>query len=244
MNLAPAPFARFERLAGKAALRRLADSQVMIAGLGAVGSFAAEALARSGIGHLRLVDDDRIEWSNVNRQLYALHSTVNRFKVDVATARILDIAPQCHVDGRVARINIENVFSLLEPKPDLVIDAIDSVCDKVSLVWACLSHQIPIVSSMGAARRLEPTQVCTGYLDVVQGCPLAKRVKKGLKALGIDVACDARSMTCVYSREPPAPITATAAEQNVDTRTMGSSICVTGTFGLIAAREAIRILTR
>ncbi len=244
MSMDLTAFARFERLVGKAAMKRLADARVMIAGLGAVGSFAAEALARSGVGHLRLVDDDRIEWSNVNRQLYALHSTVNRMKVDVAATRILDIFPQCQIDRRVVRINIENVFSILEPKPDIVIDAIDSTRDKVSLVWACLSHQIPIVSSMGAARRLEPTQVCTGLLDDVQGCPLAKKVKKGLKACGIDGAIDARSMTCVYSSEPPAPIQATEEEQTGGHRTMGSSICVTGTFGLIAAREAIRILTR
>ena len=236
------PLSRVGCLLGAAALRRLAGSRVTVAGLGAVGSFAVEALARSGVGHLRLIDFDRVARSNINRQLFALHSTTGYSKTRVATDRIHDIAPACNVDTMEVRINNDNAFSLLMPKPDVIVDAIDSVCDKVSLICAALSQGIPVVSSMGAARRCEPTAVRCGALEEVLGCPLAKNVRKGLRKSGIDHEMVCRGLRCVYSIEPAGALSVEAPERDCGSRAMGSLVCVTGTFGLVAAREALRLI--
>lgn len=236
------PVSRVEYLLGAAALRRLAGAQVTVVGLGAVGSFAVEALARSGIGCLRIIDFDRIEPSNINRQIFALHSTLGQSKVRIATERIKDIAPGCRVEMIEVRINIANVFSFLTPKPDVIIDAIDSVCDKVSLISAGLSQGVPVVSSMGAARRSDPLAVRCGPLGLVTGCPLARNVKKGLRKAGIDPVMGCRGLRCVYSVEPADALPCVHGSMAGDARAMGSLVCVTGTFGLVAAREAMRLI--
>lgn len=236
------PLSRIGYLLGAAALRRLAVARVTVAGLGAVGSFAVEALARSGVGHLRLIDFDSVARSNINRQLFALHSTTGHSKTRVAADRIHDIAPACHVELIEERIKNENSFSILTPKPDVIVDAIDSVCDKVSLICAALSQGIPVVSSMGAARRSEPTAVRCGALDDVTGCPLAKNVKKGLRKAGIDHGMVCRGLRCVYSIEPAGALYCDAAGRACGSRAMGSLVCVTGTFGLVTAREALRLI--
>ena len=240
MNPDDEPLSRVERLLGHEALARLAGARVMVAGLGAVGSFAAEALARSGVGRLRIVDFDRVEPSNINRQLFALRSTIGRPKAEIATERIHDIAPACHVDAFDVRIKDENVLSILSPRPDVVVDAIDSLCDKVSLICACLSHNIPVISSMGAARRSDPTAVRAGVLDEVHGCPLAKNVRNGLRKAGMDVSALRDGLRCVFSVEPVMTPDSRAEASGAAPRVMGSLVCVTGVFGLVAAREAIR----
>ena len=233
--------ARGRSLLGEVALERLAAAQVTVAGLGAVGSFAAEALARSGVGHLRLIDFDRVERSNINRQLYALHSTVGQPKTLVAVNRIRDIAPACRVEAVETRINNENAFSLLTPKPDVVVDAIASVCDKVALVCACLSQRIPVVSSMGAARRRDPLAVRSGGIEEATGCPLAKNVKRGLRKAGFDPLAASNWLHCIFSVEPAAAMTS-AGDGGCGPSAMGSLVCVTGVFGLVAASEALRLL--
>jgi tRNA A37 threonylcarbamoyladenosine dehydratase len=236
------PLSRVGNLLGEAAIRRLAAAQVTVAGLGAVGSFAVEALARSGVGHLRIIDFDCVERSNINRQLYALHSTIGRPKTMIAAERIHDIAPACHVETIEARINNENSLSILTPKPDVLVDAIDSTCDKVALICACLSHQVSVVSSMGAARRREPMAVRCGVIDEVAGCPLARNVKKGLKNAGIDSMTTGRWLRCVYSVEQAGALLDAGAGMARGLRAMGSLVCVTGVFGLVAAREALRLI--
>ncbi len=235
-------FSRVEMLIGEAGVKRLATSRVVVAGLGAVGSFAVEALARSGIGHLRLVDFDCVEPSNINRQLYALHSTLTLPKAKLAALRVNDISPSCQVESLEERINSENIFSFLNPRPDVVVDAIDTVCDKVSLLWACLSHGIPIVSSMGAARRFDPTCVRVGAIEAIHGCPLAKKVRKGLIQFGFDGNSMGKGLRCVYSIEPAMAQVMRINPGKAPFRAMGSSICVTGVFGLVMAREALRCL--
>jgi tRNA A37 threonylcarbamoyladenosine dehydratase len=236
------PLSRVGNLLGEAALRRLAAAQVTVAGLGAVGSFAVEALARSGVGRLRIIDFDRVERSNINRQLYALHSTIGQPKTLIAANRIHDIAPACDVETIETRISNENIFSILTPKPDVLVDAIDSVCDKVALICACLSHQVPVVSSMGAARRRDPMAVRCGVIDEVTGCPLANSVKKGLKKAEIDLFSASRWLRCVYSVEQAGALLDAGADMACDRRAMGSLVCVTGVFGLVAAREALRLI--
>lgn len=235
-------FSRLEMLIGEAGVKRLAESRVVVAGLGAVGSFAVEALARSGIGHLRLVDFDCVEPSNINRQLYALHSTLSLPKAKLAAQRVNDISPSCQVEPLEERINNENILSFLIPRPDVVVDAIDTVCDKVSLLWACLSHGIPIITSMGAARRFDPTCVRVGAIEAIHGCPLAKKVRKGLIQAGFDEKHMGKALRCVYSVEPAMAQITRIHPGKAPSRAMGSSICVTGVFGLVLAREALRCI--
>lgn len=229
-------FARLELLLGAESLRRLGEASVLVAGLGAVGSMAAEALARCGVGHLRLADDDRVEPSNINRQLHALESTVGRPKASLAAARIGDINPACRAEALATRVGAATLPALLDPPPRLVVDAIDTVRDKVSLLAACVRGGIPVVAAMGAARRRDPLAVRIGRLDEARACPLARAVRKGLAAAGVTAA----GIRCVYSAE--APQAAPDAGGGASPKALGSIICVTGVFGLLAAWEAIRIL--
>jgi len=190
-------FARTEQLLGVEGLARLAGARVGVFGLGGVGSFAVEALARAGVGHLRLVDYDCVNPTNLNRQLFALHSTVGRPKVELAEARVRDINPQCQVDARQVFINGETIQGLLEPELDLVVDAIDSLSSKVILLAAGVGQGLKVVSSMGAGGRLDGGQVLCGDLDETRVCPLARVVRQRLHRLGVRTG-----IRCVYTLEP------------------------------------------
>ena len=190
-------FSRTEQLLGKEGVARLAESRVAIFGLGGVGSFAVEALARAGVGHLRLVDYDSCNATNINRQLLATHSALGQPKVALASARVLDIHPACQVDARQVFINGDTVEGLLEPELDLVVDAIDSLSSKVLLLEACVALGLPAVSSMGAGGRLDGAQVFCGDLDETRICPLARVVRQRLHRRNIRTG-----IRCVYSVEP------------------------------------------
>ncbi|MDD3991044.1 MAG: ThiF family adenylyltransferase, partial [Desulfobacteraceae bacterium] len=150
-------FARLIQLIGPQAMARLEAAEVAVFGLGAVGAFAVEALARAGVGRLRLVDFDTIQPSNLNRQLLALHSTLGRPKIEIARNRVADINPACRVDARSGFADADTAPAFLDPAPDVVIDAIDGVNSKVNLLAAAHGMGIFTVSSMGAACRLDPT---------------------------------------------------------------------------------------
>ena len=190
-------FARTEQLLGPDGMDRLASARVAVFGLGGVGSFAVEALARAGVGHLRLIDYGVVDPSNINRQLFALHSTVGRPKVELATERILDINPDCRVDARQAFVNPGTVDTLLEPELDLVLDAIDSLSSKVLLMESCVRLGIPVLSSMGAGGRVDGAQAEVADLDQTRICPLARLVRQRLHRRGIRTG-----IRCVYSAEP------------------------------------------
>lgn len=190
-------YSRSELLLGEAALERLAASRVTVFGLGGVGSFAVEALARAGVGHLRLVDHDVVGPSNLNRQLFALRSTLGQPKAEVAAARVRDINPGCDVDPRVAFIHTDTLPELLEPRPDVVIDAIDSMTCKVALMRTAHEAGLPIVTAMGAGGRMDSSQLFVGDLSHTRICPLAARVRKELRKAGIT-----KGIRCVYSLEP------------------------------------------
>ncbi|MDD5706327.1 MAG: tRNA threonylcarbamoyladenosine dehydratase, partial [Kiritimatiellae bacterium] len=230
-------FSRLRLLVGEEALARIACSHMVVAGLGAVGSFAVEGLARSGVGCLKLIDFDTVEPSNTNRQLYALTSTMCRPKADLAAARVRDINPECRVESIVDRITKGQLESLLTPYPDVVVDAIDTVRDKVSLLAWCIAHAIPVVSSMGVARRTDPLSLRVGELGSIQGCPLARCVRTELRKLGIGDA-----IRCVFSVERPATMPNRQQTGDFEPRAMGSSVCVTGTAGLLMAREALKMV--
>lgn len=243
-----APLHRSVLLMGEAAMQRLEASHVMVVGLGAVGSFAVEALARAGVGRLTLVDHDTVQPSNINRQLYALHSTIGRGKTELAAARARDIRPE--IDVRPLELFVEplTVGALLDERPDALLDAIDSVGPKTALLAEASRRAVPhVVSCMGAANRLEIESPRIDDLKRTHGCPLARLVRKRLRRQGVQ-----SGIRCVYlpspflrprlpdgGEPPPEP-----TERGRPRRVHGSLACVTGVFGLVAAHEVIRLLTR
>lgn len=236
-------FKRTRLLIGEEGLNALAKARVLVVGLGAVGSFATEALARSGVGHLRLVDCDCVSLSNCNRQLYALESSIGRAKAELAHERVLDINPNCEVDARQAFANTDTLPELLAPPLDVVVDAIDSLGPKVELMLAALNANIPIFSSMGAARRRDPSQIKVADISKTRFCPLARAVRTRLHRRGVN-----SGVTCVFSSEP-APdesIAPPAAEDIPDQGRprviMGSLPTITGIFGLTLANAVIEHL--
>lgn len=217
---------RITLLIGKENVQKLQQSTVMVVGCGAVGSFAIEALARSGVGHIVLIDFDVSEESNINRQLFALGSTIGQSKVEIARARIHDINPDIIVDA----INIffdEN--TKIDIKPDFVIDAIDSVQSKIALYKWCQKNNIPFISSMGAARKTDPTKIKIAKISKTTVCPLASKIRHIVRDEKL------KDFPVAYSTEPAAP-------QPNGGREFGSIITVTGMFGLMMADFAIKKL--
>ncbi|MGD9874529.1 MAG: ThiF family adenylyltransferase [Kiritimatiellia bacterium] len=245
MTAAAHSFSRVELLLGEEALARLRKSQVVVAGMGSVGSFAVESLVRTGIGHIRLVDFDIVNRSNINRQLYALESTIGRKKVELARERALQINPQCDVEALELFIDDTNVSRVLAGRPAVLIDAIDSVNPKATLLAAGVEAGIPVISAMGAATRTDPACIHVADLHKTHGCPLARMMRKRLGKRGIK-----QGIRCIYSTEKTseehrldADDPETDSERTVDRgrkRDVLGSICsMPGIFGLIAAREAI-----
>ncbi|HHV65332.1 MAG TPA: tRNA threonylcarbamoyladenosine dehydratase [Peptococcaceae bacterium] len=192
-------FSRTELLIGSEGLARLNKSKVFIFGLGGVGSFTAEALARAGIGSFKLIDFDEICLTNINRQLHALHSTIGKPKVEVMKARLLDINPQAQIEIYKSFYSEENTdYFFAGEKPDYVVDAIDTVKSKVSLAKECYRRGIPFISCMGAGNRLNALSFRVADISKTSGCPLAKAVRKLLKQEGIT-----QGFKVVYSPEPP-----------------------------------------
>lgn len=235
-------FARTEMLLGPERLARLRRARVAVVGLGAVGSYAVEGLARAGVGFLRLVDFDEIKESNINRQLYALTSTVGRKKADLARERVLDINPDCRVEAMPVFADTDTAPQLLAPPLDVVIDAIDSVGPKVRFLTAAAASGAFVISCMGAASRLDPAQVKVGDIAHTRVCPLARFVRIRLRRAGVK-----SGIRCVYSTEPvPEPEALEELPDEPETfrrgrprRPLGSLSCLPGIFGLTAAREAI-----
>jgi tRNA A37 threonylcarbamoyladenosine dehydratase len=191
-------FEREELIIGREALEVLSRSKVAVFGVGGVGSFAAEALARAGVGSLTLVDADKVSVTNINRQLHALHSTVGRYKADVMAERIRDINPQISVEAVRAFYCAENAGSFFGSRFDYIVDAVDTVSAKIDLAVRARENGIPIISCMGAANKLDPTRFEVADIYSTSVCPLARVMRRELKKRGID------SLRVVYSREQPA----------------------------------------
>jgi tRNA threonylcarbamoyladenosine dehydratase len=190
-------FSRTELLIGAEGMARLEASTVAVIGLGGVGSYAAEALARAGIGALVLVDDDWVCVTNINRQLVAHRGTVGRAKVEVMRERVLEINPRIRVEALRLRFGPDTAAAVLRPGLSYVIDAIDALSAKVDLIVRAKAAGIPIVSSMGAGNKLDPTRLELADISVTSICPLARAVRKELRKRGVG------SLKVVYSREPP-----------------------------------------
>lgn len=216
--------ARIRLLLGDENVKKLQNATVMVVGCGAVGSFAIEALARSGVGHLVVVDFDKIEESNINRQLFALTSTVGTPKVSVAAARVRDINPDAVVEAFDMFFDDAHAPDVA---PDFVIDAIDSVPSKIALAAWCQARNIPFISSMGAARKTDIAQIKIGRLSKTTVCPLAAKIRRLVRNARMP------DYPVVYSTE--------CANSNLGPdNTFGSMITITGTFGLMCANYAIK----
>lgn len=237
------------RLLGETRFARLQNSRVTVVGLGAVGGYVVEGLARAGITRLRLIDYDTIQPTNINRQILALESTLGRLKADAARERVLQINPQCQIEALPTFASKETIDAILDPAPDLLIDAIDSLNPKVQLLAGAYERKIPTLSSMGAALRTDPSRIRIADIFDTDNCPLARFVRKRLRRQGIG-----RGITCVYSNEKiefdysqpndeekvgETPFSERGRERNV----LGSLPTVTGIFGLTLANEAIMQLT-
>jgi len=198
---------RAEALLGGEAMARLAAARVAVIGVGGVGSWCAEALVRSGVGRLTLVDDDVVAPSNVNRQCPATAKTIGRPKVEALRDRLLDVNPDGDVTALLGRYPA-TAAGLRLADFDLVVDAIDSVDCKAELILAATAAGVPILSSMGAARRLDPTKVVVRRFDKVAGDGLARALRHRFRRLG---RFPARPFDCVCSTEPPQPVAAPSA---------------------------------
>ena len=238
-------FSRTEMLLGKAALQTLKESRVAVFGVGGVGGYATEVLARSGVGRLDLFDSDEVALSNLNRQIYALHSTVGQYKVDVAKARILDINPACEVRANRMFYLPENADEVDLSGYDYVVDCIDTVSAKLELIRRCHQAGVPIICSMGAANKLDPTGFRVADLSKTKMDPLAKVIRAKLRKEGI------RHVKVVYSEEPPLkPLEETAGGQPQDApdaprrSVPASNAFVPAAAGLVVGGEVVKDLLR
>lgn len=225
-------FEREAMLLGEDAINKLNNSYVALFGLGGVGSYAAEALARSGIGKILLVDNDRVSKSNINRQLCALQSTVGRYKVDVVAERLLDINPDIMIEKSYDFVLSENISSFEFKKFDYVIDAVDTVSAKLAIAEHSMTSNVPMISCMGTGNKLDPTALTVTDISKTTVCPLARVMRRELKKRGIS------HLKVVFSTEEPHPIKKREGE-----KTPPASVAfVPSVAGLIAASEAIKTL--
>jgi len=226
-------FSRTEALLGQEALSRLASARVAVFGLGGVGGYAVEALARSGVGTLAIVDGDTVSVTNINRQLLALTETVGLKKTDVAEKRIHSINPDCRVLSYPVFFS-EETESLFAPEDfDFVVDAIDDVPAKLLLIRLCHERGVRILSAMGAGNKLDPTAFLVDDISKTSVCPLARKMRTELRRMGI------LHTKVVYSKEPPRAV----ALREDGRRIPASCAFAPAAAGLLMAAEVVRALT-
>lgn len=230
-------FSRTELILGTSALQTLAKKRVAVFGIGGVGCYTVEALARSGVGALDLVDNDTFSLTNLNRQLYATHKTIGKYKVDVAAERIKDINPTCKVTAYKTFFLKETASQFDFKNYDYVVDAIDTVSGKISLIENCKKNNVPIISAMGAGNKINPTAFEVADIYKTSVCPLAQVMRKELKKRGIT------ELKVVYSKEKP--LKPEISEEITHKRTTaGSTSFVPPVVGLILASEVVKDLLK
>lgn len=230
--------ARTGLLLGEQGLRRLAESTVAVFGVGGVGSYVVEALARCGVGALALFDGDRVAPTNLNRQLIATLETVGQLKVEAAKARVLSINPACRVSVYPVYYTPQNAGEYPLAGYDYLVDAIDMVSSKLELAVRAKAAQTPLISCMGAGNKLDPTRFEVADLYETSVCPLARVMRRELRARGVE------RLTVVYSRETPRTPIGDGGEPAGRRQTPGSVSFVPAAAGLVAASHVIRALTQ
>lgn len=234
-------FSRTEMLIGEAGLEKLKESTVAIFGIGGVGSYTVEALARSGVGHLVLIDHDDVCISNINRQVHAMPNTVGKSKVELMKARVLEINPACKVTIYQEKYLPETAEHLLKSDYDYVVDAIDMVTAKIDLIVRSKEMGLPIISAMGAANKLDPTKLQVADIYKTSMCPLAKVMRHELKKRHV------KKLKVVYSTEQPVVPNQALVHGGAGSnrrQTPGSMVFVTATSGLILAAEVVKDLIK
>lgn len=234
-------FSRTELLLGSDNIEKLIKSKVIVFGVGAVGSYAVEALARAGVGEITLVDFDKVCPSNLNRQLVALNSTIDCFKVDVAEARIKDINPNCNVIKKCTFVDDTNVADILNYDFDVIVDAIDVLTSKADIIEHALKNDIKIISSMGAGVKTSPYTLKSADISKTNTCPLAKSLRRILRDRGINTG-----VKCVFSTQSPVKINKlkniTPQKGASKKAPIGTISYMTGIVGLTVAGEALKLL--
>lgn len=246
-------FARTQLLLGVDAMNKLKNSRVAVFGVGGVGGYSVEALARSGVGAVDLIDDDKVCLTNINRQIIADVKTIGKYKVDVARDRILSINPRCKVTTYQCFYLPQNAKDFDFSQYDYVIDAVDTVTAKINLVMQANENEVPVISSMGAGNKLDPTAFVVSDIYKTDVCPLAKVMRRELKKRNI------KKLKVVYSKEKPLiPIEDEsiscrshcvcppgAERKCTDRRTIPGSVAfVPSVVGLIIAGEVIKDLIK
>ena len=230
-------FSRTRLLLGEAAMERLAGARVAVFGIGGVGGHVVEALVRSGIGEIDLIDSDTVSESNLNRQLIATHSTIGRYKVDVMEERISDINPHAVVHKYPCFFLPENAEQFPFAEYDYVVDAVDTVTAKIELVLKAQAAGVPVISSMGAGNKLDASAFRVADIYQTSMCPLAKVMRRELKKRGV------RQLKVVYSQEPPLMPACSDEEPPAGRRVVPGSVAfVPSVAGLIIAGEVVRDL--
>lgn len=229
-------FSRTKLLLGAEAMEKLKNARVAVFGIGGVGGYAVEALARSGVGALDLIDDDRVCLTNINRQIIATRSTVGQYKVDVAKARVEDINPKCTVRVYKTFYTPETAGEFDFTQYDYIIDAIDTVTGKIELVMQAQKAGTPIISSMGAGNKLDPTAFEVADIYKTSICPLARVMRRELKKRGV------KKLKVVYSKEEAlTPIVTDDNHESTERRQIpGSTAFVPSVAGLIIGGEVIK----
>ena len=223
-------FSRTGMIIGEAAVERLSQSSVIVLGIGGVGSYVVEGLARAGIGRLALVDRDVVDVTNINRQLPALHSTVGRPKAAVMAERVMDINPGCHITAAECFFMPDNAGDFDFTKYDYVVDAIDNITGKLTIIEKAYKEGVPVISSMGPGNKLDPSLFRITSIEKTKVCPLAKVMRRELKKRNI------RGVKVIYSEEEPI--------KHEEARTPGSISFVPSVAGLMIAGEVVRDLIK
>ena len=226
------PFERSELVLGKEGMKKLYNSTVAVFGIGGVGSFTAEVLVRTGLGKIILIDYDIIDITNINRQIHATRKTVGKFKVDVMKERLLDINPDLDIIVYKEKYNSDTKEMLISPEYDYVVDAIDMVSSKIDLIIECKKLNIPVISSMGAGNKLDPTKFKVGDIHSTKMCPLAKVMRTELRRRKVE------DVKVVWSEEIPKKIN--LEKSNLRKAVPGSIGFVPSVVGIIIGSEVIK----
>ena len=228
-------FSRTEMLIGNDGMEKLKDAKVAVFGLGGVGSFVCEGLARSGIGNFTLVDFDRVDESNINRQLIATANTIGRYKVDLMRERILEINPDASVEVHKEFYMADSETDIITKDLSYVVDCVDTIMAKIAIICNCDAIDVPVISSMGTGNKLDPTMFEVADIYETSICPLARIMKKDLKKRNVE------KLKVVYSKENPINTNDCAVnQQNTKFKVKGSVSFVPSVAGLIIAGEVIK----
>lgn len=231
---------RAELLFKKEGLEKLQNAKVMVVGLGGVGSFAAEFLARAGVGNMIIVDGDVVDITNINRQLPALHSTVGEPKVTIVGDRLMDINPELNLTRVKEFLSPERAFELVSEDMDYVLDCIDSITPKLNLIVGCKKKKVKIISNMGAGGKMQAGKVTVKDISKTDVCPLAKVVRKRLRKMGVK-----KGVKAVFSMEKPDETSVKMTDgTNFKKSFYGTNSYMPALFGLHAAETVIRDLLK